>query len=335
MTKDEFNAKYGRIPMPTPFAGGESGGFTPVADTSSDSPFNFAQGFASVYETPRTGGGKFVTRKQINAIGNLATHNDFYYHCGGLNEFDISFAEKVQGYPAGAVLDYLAGNKIFKIISLQDDNMHNPYGIAGNTVVAGLVDGIWWKYLNQDNAEGTEIFVGRCERQPVTTQLQYETPENEVHTAEFFESIMAFVVPKAGILYAKNIIYNHKFTSVNFNGTWTYNLAMGDGVIYKDLGVDPVGLENIEEPTILDSKGWNLLGGFGQGISGVTSDDDITTNWAAKASIPLVAVGHYVVIGLLFGCGGFKRASEGYVYRTTVGGGEDCTLPISFDLWIR
>ena len=339
MTKAEFNTKYGRIAMPTPFAEGVGGECDAIGATSSDAVFNFHKGFPSVYEAPRSNGGRFVKRKEINTLGKLATHNDFYYHSGGLNEFDVLFAESIEGYPEGAVLDYLAGNKIFKIISLKDNNLSNPYGIAGSHgVVAGLVDGIWWKYLNQDNADGTEIFVGSFERMPVTSQLEWETPENIVYSCEFFEMITGFVVPKAGILYAKNIVYGHKVaSSYPFTGDgWVYNLAMGDGVVFKDLGENPESLVNIQEPTVESSNGWNLLGGFGQGVSGDHVDVDITNNWAAKTSIPLVATGHYVVIGLFVGCAGYRNnSSNGHISTTTVGSGEDNSSPITFDLWIR
>lgn len=145
MTQADFNSKYGRLAMPCPFGNNDSANIAQIADAKSKSNFNFETGFATPYSAPKSKGGTFVTRKEMNAIGNLASRNDFYRMCGGLNTFDASIANSIGGYPKGAVLEHIVGYKLYKVISLVDSN-------KWNFVVDGI-DGVNWQYLNQDIAE--------------------------------------------------------------------------------------------------------------------------------------------------------------------------------------
>lgn len=147
MTKTDFNTKYGRVAMPTPFAGGSNATKATIYDAGTGGDFNFADGFASPYSAPKSNNGKFVTRGEINCLGNVATANEFNHMCGGLNIFDVEFAKKIGGYPQDAVLDILVGTQLYKIQSLQDNNLVNPYGVSSSPVVGGSVDGVWWRYL--------------------------------------------------------------------------------------------------------------------------------------------------------------------------------------------
>lgn len=152
MTQSDFNTKYGRIAMPMPFAGATGAALASIAQTSG-SVINFPDGFPQNYSAPHSKGGKYITRGEMNAIGNLATRNDFYEMCGGLNTFDENFCEKIRGYPKNAILDYLEldSYKLFKVISLIDSNFYN--------VQTNGVDGVNWQYLNVANADpsGNEL----------------------------------------------------------------------------------------------------------------------------------------------------------------------------------
>ena len=137
MTQEQFNQDYGRIAMPKPFA--HDGLITPIVDIGdSTHPVNFADGFPSEYSAPHSQGGKYVTRGEFNAIGNLATRNDFYKACGGLNTFNAALASKIGGYPKGAVLQLLDNNVLKYVISLVDNNTVN-FNTAG-------VDGVNWMF---------------------------------------------------------------------------------------------------------------------------------------------------------------------------------------------
>ena len=138
-----------RIAIKRPFA--ESGLITPIQDASGDS-VNYPQGFPSIYGVPASAGGKYVGRGEINAIGNVATNDLFYHKCGGINTFDAAFAEKVGGYPKGAVLQYLNGNYIYDVISLIDNNMFDF--ASSNTI-----DGANWAYCNKETSSSDRILV--------------------------------------------------------------------------------------------------------------------------------------------------------------------------------
>ena len=121
MTKTD--AKYHRLAMPCPFAAGTGGSFTPINTTGGQNDVNFPEGFATAYGVPVSRNGKLVTRLEMNAIGNLASQNQFYFLSGGINTFDATFANLIGGYPQDAVLDYLHEEKLYKVISLVDDNL--------------------------------------------------------------------------------------------------------------------------------------------------------------------------------------------------------------------
>ena len=110
-----------RIAMPCPFGGFGSNNITPIK-TVTGTDVNFPDGFPSAYGAPTDTDGKFVTRKEMNAIGNLASNDLFYHKCGGLNTFDAAFCAAVGGYPRGAILEYVAGTQIYNVMSLIDNN---------------------------------------------------------------------------------------------------------------------------------------------------------------------------------------------------------------------
>lgn len=114
-----------RLTYPTPFAGGEGADLTPFSDSIDGDKVNFKTGFPSAYSAPKENGGKFITRKEMNYLGNIATKNDYYKMCGGINTFDPVFAGKIGGYPKDAILDYFDGINLFKVISLVEDNTHD------------------------------------------------------------------------------------------------------------------------------------------------------------------------------------------------------------------
>lgn len=128
-------------------------GFTEIAKDSVDGAgkLNFQQGFPGVYSVPKSNGGQYVTRGQMNAIGNLASQNQFYFMAGGLNTFDKDFCDAIGGYPKDAILTFLNGNFLYYVISLVDDNKID-FRLG--------VDGINWRLLTatQDYVSDGDIF---------------------------------------------------------------------------------------------------------------------------------------------------------------------------------
>ena len=143
-----------RKPMPCPFGGGNDANITPIEMVSSQN-VNFYDGFPSVYGAPSANNGKFVTRKEMNAIGNLASNDLFYHKCGGLNTFDPEFALKIGGYAKGAVLQALVGNDIVYVRSLVDNNKVDFTGSATQDqvnagIINGGIDGVNWVQCNSE-----------------------------------------------------------------------------------------------------------------------------------------------------------------------------------------
>lgn len=120
MTQARFKKYYSPMVMPQPFAHYED--VATIGMTTDSDSINFIDGFPDVYSAPKSNGGKFVTREDMNAIGNLASRNNFYHRCGGINTFDPALAEAIGGYPNGAVLDYFDGVNLLKVLSLTDHN---------------------------------------------------------------------------------------------------------------------------------------------------------------------------------------------------------------------
>ena len=148
-----------RIAMPCPFGGFGTENITQIQNLSG-ADVNFPDGFPAIYGAPTDTDGKFVTRKEMNAIGNLASRDLFYHKCGGLNTFDAEFCAQIGGYPKGAVLELLVGNDLRRVISLTDNN---KVCFSGDTIsssqsqmgiVSGSVDNINWRYLDKEFAVG-------------------------------------------------------------------------------------------------------------------------------------------------------------------------------------
>ena len=138
-----------RIPMLKPFA--FNGTRDAIPDSTGDF-MNITQGFPSVYGIPKSSGGKYVSRSDMNSLGFLATNDIFYHKCGGLNTFDASFSDKIGGYPKGAVLQFLNGNYLYNVISLHDNNTFN-------FVSENSINGVDWAYCNEEMAPTDRILV--------------------------------------------------------------------------------------------------------------------------------------------------------------------------------
>ena len=125
--------------MPRPFAKGDGAVLTAIEATAGNK-VNYQDGFPSVYSAPHSGGGQYITRGEMNAIGNLASQNQFYFLAGGINTFDATFATSIGGYPEGAVLKYLNNGYLYDVISLIDNNTVD--------FTAQGIDGVNWAYLS-------------------------------------------------------------------------------------------------------------------------------------------------------------------------------------------
>lgn len=137
-----------RLAMPQPFASGTNAERATIASISGDS-VNYVDGFPGKYSLPASEGGKYVSRGEMNAIGNMASNDLHYFKCGGLNTFDAAFCAAIGGYPKGAVLKYLYNGWLYDVISLKDGNTYN--------VAENGPDDINWAYLSVPDKQTEEV----------------------------------------------------------------------------------------------------------------------------------------------------------------------------------
>lgn len=137
------DAGYSQLTIPQPFASASGAALTPISNTSSVETPSFPDGFPAVFSSPSSdANAKFILRGMMNAIGNLASKNEWYRQAGGIYTFNSAWATANGGYPNGAILDYIENGHYYKVMSLKDDNMVDFTDIG--------VDGINWMYLNID-----------------------------------------------------------------------------------------------------------------------------------------------------------------------------------------
>lgn len=291
MTRSD--AVFYRLAMPCPFAGKSNAVITPIENTNG-SKVNFETGFPDVYSLPASGGGKYVTRGEMNAVGNLASQNQFFFLAGGVNTFDPNFAAAIGGYPEGAVLKYLNNGYLYDVISLVDNNTYD--------FTADGVDGVNWKYLS-------------VAEKLVFDDVFFEGGSGLSVGSTFLGSVVA---KKSGTFALVNSISAVPITpGENYEGTIRLSYAgqnnvavtYGCGLMIREVGESETA-SSIKLPTVAEGAGdfsnmyrmmiWNgwksLSGDFGLATSGMsTTEDDI-----------------------YFG-GGFEQSSTGFLMSLTKG----------------
>ena len=204
-----------RIPMLKPFA--FNGTRDAIPDSTGDF-MNITQGFPSVYGIPKSSGGKYVSRSDMNSLGFLATNDIFYHKCGGLNTFDASFSDKIGGYPKGAVLQFLNGNYLYNVISLHDNNTFN-------FVSENSINGVDWAYCNEEMASTDRILVLE------SNQTLFSTGTN-VTTMTYTETFLGvFKATKSG-----PVIFEGGVEPIIVRPVASKEGAAGVGIFIIDLG---------------------------------------------------------------------------------------------------
>ena len=144
MTQATFNQEiYKPVAMPGPF-GYDGSVELPKLVRDSGNP-NFLDGFPAAYGSPKSLGGQYITRAEMNGIGNVASRYEFFRRAGGISTFDAAFCAAIGGYPNGAILDYVYNGSLFKVESLADNNTVNFLDVG--------IDGINWRYLNVEQGD--------------------------------------------------------------------------------------------------------------------------------------------------------------------------------------
>ena len=271
-----------RIAIKRPFA--ESGLITPIQDASGDS-VNYPQGFPSIYGVPASAGGKYVGRGEINAIGNVATNDLFYHKCGGINTFDAAFAEKVGGYPKGAVLQYLNGNYIYDVISLIDNNMFDF--ASSNTI-----DGANWAYCNKETSSSDRILV-----------VESSTTVNANNSQGLLLGV--FKAPKNGF-----IVFEGNYTVNTQVGVSADDTNAGFAVALYDLGASYTTIPTLTAETLKNWKAIYTASTYCPKTESPNSVFSATVSFTLSVTpiTDILTYGNFYAIAALCGEGGKKTA---------------------------
>ena len=271
-----------RIAIKRPFA--ESGLITPIQDASGDS-VNYPQGFPSIYGVPASEGGKYVGRGEINAIGNVATNDLFYHKCGGINTFDAAFAEKVGGYPKGAVLQYLNGNYIYDVISLIDNNMFDF--ASSNTI-----DGANWAYCNKETSSSDRILV-----------VESSTTVSANNSQGLLLGV--FKAPKNGF-----IVFEGNYTVNTQVGVSADDTNAGFAVALYDLGASYTTIPTLTAETLKNWKAIYTASTYCPKTQSPNSVFSATVSFTLSVTpiTDILTYGNFYAIAALCGEGGKKTA---------------------------
>ena len=298
MTQANFNQqKYKPLAMPGPFG---CDGLVETPKTSIDpaNP-NFHDGFPVAYGSPKSLGGQYITRSEMNGIGNLASRYEFFRRAGGLVTFDSDLSAEIGGYPSGAVLKYMNNGSLYDVISLIDNNM-----VDFNTVG---VDGVNWGYLS--------------------------VPGKEVLDDVFFEGGSGLSVGTAllAIIKAKKtspIKLESSISPVSGSLTTTYSYASGGmwawagcGLMIKDLGStipSTVAPPTVNMNTGVDWKDWKSLSGAYTALWSPESNNNLYfTSQEYAGFLAEVTKDHYYALSLFCEDGDWSNNTTNRVVTIT------------------
>lgn len=123
MTEADLQAR--KILFPTPFAGKDADA-TEIPITSGSAPLTVADGFGAAYDVPKSQGGRYISRNDMNGVLKLATRDTSFRQCGGLYTFDEALCGMIGGYAKGAVLSFFDDEGTLHFVrSLVDHNTYN------------------------------------------------------------------------------------------------------------------------------------------------------------------------------------------------------------------
>ncbi len=283
-----------RIAMPQPFASGASATRATIESASGDN-LNYVDGFPGKYSLPASEGGKYVSRGEMNAIGNMASNDLHYFKCGGLNTFDAAFCAAIGGYPKGAVLKYLYNGWLYDVISLKDGN---TYDVAENGP-----DDINWAYLS--------------------------VPDKTAQEQVFFEGAtgISMGLNNLGIIQAKKTgsllinssiepVYGSNVLNKSYESTYWFDRKIGASLVLLPLSSSSQSVsfpktqwDSAHTIFTVDWSGWCAIGGD---FSYLCSPTQVSSYYfALPPSInPVVEKGSYYALGFFCGIGREVETTE-------------------------
>lgn len=295
-----------RIAMPCPFA---KNGTLGTIDNTSSTNMNYSDGFPTVYGAPSANSGKFVTRGEINRLGNIATNDMFYLKCGGLNTYDANFAQAIGGYPKGAVVIYLTeARELFYAISLVDNNLANLNETHN--------DNVNWAYLNQNDAKAdtnATVEVATMYFNQATATINYSGTSYNCGTTSSPAQI--FYAKFSGSLSISNKTTFTRLEKVSGNIVYLTGFST-NSLMIADLGTSQPS--TISYPTPTSFGDWKALLGSSLRFVNATSPSQFQSPDTFSG---IIQAGHYYALCFVFGVDGYSFGSSGYCYPSNFNGG--------------
>lgn len=141
---------FTRISQPFAVSGNRSS--IPQTTTGTNAA-SFQDGFPPITSTPLPDGGMPPKREDFNALGYISTSTLAFLQQGGLFTFDTAISNLIGGYPQGAVLNYIVNNKVYRLISLVNNNTYN-FNRDSSYI------GQYWDYVNDNQSTGGGMQMG-------------------------------------------------------------------------------------------------------------------------------------------------------------------------------
>lgn len=139
--------------MLTPIAASGSRDNIPQAQADAQDNWfcSIENGFPDITMQASNLGGQPPRGQGANGLFYLSSDQRVFLQNGGVITFEQAVSDLIGGYPAGAVLDYIADNTFVKVQSLIDDNTNN---FVQNP---SYIDGVRWQKIT--NAGLTSLIV--------------------------------------------------------------------------------------------------------------------------------------------------------------------------------
>lgn len=217
---------------------------------------SFSTGFGSEYSKPKSDGGKYIGRNQINSICNIASLYEYYNKMGIVPTFSKEVSDKIGGYPKGVVLWNINEIESYRVVSLQDNN-------TVDFTISGIDNITWTKFRSSFSNQGS-----------ITTNKKLVYSKDSGSKLPFIECLSSGVMPSDGMLtlmtYLKN--FGDKLTPT-YGQDWSSWLT---------LYVSDIDITNSQQNFCIKNSRF-VISPFGQ-------VDDTSSNGLATGSRSIVSI---------------------------------------------
>lgn len=160
-----------------------------------DTDLSFQLGIPPKFSLPPNNGGLFLRRGMLNAIGKMASAAPFYMGIGYMYTYDDDIAEKIGGYPKGAILRYTDTNGRSHLVESLLENNKVDFRIYGP-------DGSSWAVITG----GSRSFFVNWNS--LTTKNVEITTAGNTNTTVYTPVAKEIVVEKDSVVFCGNLHYD-------------------------------------------------------------------------------------------------------------------------------